>query len=139
MVVGNQKIIKVKSYSELYDKYYLQGELGVIEQRMEENIPKERKTKKRTDMVLILALLNQDTDNLYHVVEVGGYYYITIVEVCISKKFDDFGIEYVLLFGEDGVWENFYDEDDVSNSACELGHLEVYNPDEYRVKTLTKL
>jgi hypothetical protein len=134
MVVGNQQVIKVKSYSELYDKYYLQGELGMIEQRMPENIPKERKTKKRTDMVLIVALLNQDTDNLYHVVEVGGFYYITIIELCISKKFDDHNFEYVLLFGEDGKFENWYDENDVSNDACDLGNLEVYNPDDYAVK-----
>jgi len=133
MVVGNQRVIKVKSFSELYDKYYLQGELGMIEQRMPENIPKERKTKKRTDMVLIVELLNQDWDNLYHVVEIDGFYYITIVELCISKKFDDHNFEYVLLFGEDGKFENWYDEDDVCNDACGLGNLEVYDPSDYQV------
>jgi hypothetical protein len=136
MVVGNQRVIKVKSYSELYDKYYLQGELGMIEQRMPTNIPKERKSKKRPDMVLIKALLDQDTDNLYHVVEVDGYFYITIIELCISKKFDailgDF--EYVLLYGEDGKFENWYDKDNVCNDACGLGDLEVYNPDDYAIK-----
>jgi len=132
-IVGNQKLIKVKSYSELYDKHYLQGELGVLEQRMQENIPKERKSKKRTDMVLIRELLDRDTDNLYHVIEVNGIFYITIVELVISKKFDDHNFEYVLLFGEDGKFENWYDEDDVSNDACDLGALEVYDPSDYQV------
>lgn len=126
MIVENQKIIKVKSYSELYDKYYLKGELGVIQQRMFDDIPKERKTKKRTDMVLIRELLDKDTDNLYHVIEVNGIFYITIVGVVISKNFEGM-FEYVLLFGEDGKFENWYDEDNVSNDACGLGKLEVYS------------
>ncbi len=138
MVVGNQKIIKVKSYSELYDKHYLKGELCVIEQRMEENIPKERKTKQRTDMVLIRELLEKDTDNLYHIIQVDKFFYITIVELVVSKKFDDHNFEYVLLFGEDGKFENWYDKDDVSNDACHLGALEVYDPSNFQVTEIAK-
>lgn len=128
MVVGNQRVIKVKSYNKFYNLFYLKGELGMIEQRIPEDIPYERKTKKRTDLVRIVALLEQDTDNLYHVVEIDGYFYITIIELCISKKFDDHKFEYVLLFGEDGVFETTYDENDVSNSGYYLGDLEIYNP-----------
>ena len=56
----------VRNFAELY-KMYKDKELGLIEQRMPNNITERIAGDEGTDEELILDLLSKDTDNIYHV------------------------------------------------------------------------
>jgi hypothetical protein len=92
----------------------MDGELGVIEQRM----PEIEKAKTGNQYDNIRALLDRDPDNLWHVVlidfGVNSYFILTILGFYVSKEFNEPVKEYVLTFGEDGKWEDVYQIDNPS-------------------------
>jgi hypothetical protein len=120
----------VRDYAELYEMYK-DGELGIVEQRMPEGIVEQVAGDEGTDEELILNLLAQDPDNMYHVNFIDdsedGYFEISYMGFGLNKKFTEMVAEYDFQFGEDGVWEEFKSPvDDNYEDASVIGELKIY-------------
>ena len=110
---------------------YKDGELGIVEQRMPEGIVEQVAGDEGTDEELILNLLAQDPDNMYHVNFIDdsedGYFEISYMGFGLNKKFTEMVAEYDFQFGEDGVWEEFKSPvDDNYEDASVIGELKIY-------------
>ena len=110
---------------------YKDGELGIVEQRMPEGIIEQVAGDEGTDEELILNLLAQDPDNMYHVhfeaESKDGYFVISYMGFGLNKKFTEMVAEYDFMFGEDGKWEEYktpVDED--YQDASVIGKLTIY-------------
>ena len=73
----------------------------------------------------------QDPDNIYHVHfqddNQDGYFVISYMGFGLNKKFNEFVAEYDVIFGEDGIWEEFKSPvDDNYQDASVLGALTIY-------------
>lgn len=128
----------VRNYAELYEMYK-NGELGIVEQRMPDDIPEQVAGDDGTDEELILDLLAQDPDNIYHVHfeddSEDGYFVISYMGFGLNKKFNEIVAEYDFQFGEDGIWEEFKSPvDDNYQDASILGVLTIYCDDKVEVK-----
>ena len=128
----------VTSYGELYEMYK-NGELGLVEQRMPNDIPEQIAGDDGTDEELILNLLAQDPDNIYHVHfeddSEDGYFVISYMGFGLNKKFNEIVAEYDFQFGEDGIWEEFKSPvDDNYQDTSILGALTIYCDDRVEVK-----
>lgn len=111
MVLENLHQIKVSTYNELYD-LYLEEQLGIIDQRIPNNLKRMDAGNDGTDEELIKSLLDADKDNFYHVQFVDvkdGYFLITIIGFNITKSIGK-DLQYSLNMGENGVWEDFIDD-----------------------------
>jgi hypothetical protein len=126
MIVTPLKQFIVKSYDDVYS-LYLEGELGVVEQRMPV-VPKWVVGIDGTELDLINRLLDRDTDNLYNVVQVMDFYHITILGFTIDKTFNEPVSRYELRFFEDGKWESVYQIDNPTHAkdGTVYGDLEIY-------------
>lgn len=120
----------VRNYAELYEMYK-EGELGLVDQRMPEGIIEQVAGEDGTDEELILNLLAQDPDNMYHVHfeddNEDGYFVISYMGFGLNKKFTEMVAEYEFSFGEDGKWEEYrllFDED--YRDASVIGELKIY-------------
>lgn len=120
----------VRGYSELY-QMYKNGELGILEQRMPDNIVEQVAGDDGTDEELILNLLAQDPDNIYHVHyeddKQDGYFVISYLGFGLNKKFTEMVAEYNIEFGENGIWEEYrrlFDFD--YQDASVIGELKIY-------------
>jgi hypothetical protein len=120
----------VRDYAELYEMYK-DGELGLVDQRMPEGIIEQVAGEEGTDEELILNLLAQDPDNMYHVKFIDdsedGYFVISYMGFGLNKKFTEMVAEYDFMFGEDGIWEEYktpVDED--YQDASVIGELTIY-------------
>jgi hypothetical protein len=118
MITSTLEEFKIKGYDELY-QLYMDGELGVLEQRMPV-VPKWEVGKDGTELQLIRKLLDRDPDNLWHVTfldyGVDSYFKIAIVGLQIAKKFNEPVLEWVLTFGEDGIWQDAYQIDNPTHA-----------------------
>lgn len=128
----------VRNYAELYEMYK-NGELGIVEQRMPDDIPEQVAGDDGTDEELILNLLAQDPDNIYHVHfeddSEDGYFVISYMGFGLNKKFNEIVSEYDVIFGEDGIWEEFKSPvDEEYQDASVLGALTIYCDDRVGVK-----
>ncbi len=125
----------VRDYAELYEMYK-DGELGIVEQRMPDDIPEQVAGDEGTDEELILNLLAQDPDNMYHVKFIDdsedGYFEISYMGFGLNKKFTEIVAEYDFQFGEDGIWEEFKSpvEDDYQDASV-IGELTIYHDTEF--------
>ena len=120
----------VRNYAELY-QMYKNGELGILEQRMPDNIVEQVAGDEGTDEELILNLLGQDPDNIYHVHfeddSEDGYFVISYLGFGLNKKFTEMVAEYNFEFGEDGIWEEYRRVFDVDyQDASVIGDLKIY-------------
>jgi hypothetical protein len=123
----------VRNYAELYEMYK-NKELGIIEQRMPDDIVEQVAGEDGTDEKLILNLLTQDPDNIYHVHfeddSEDGYFVISYMGFGLNKKFTEMVAEYDFMFGEDGIWEEFrtlFGEE--YKDASVIGELTIYQKD----------
>jgi len=123
----------VRNYAELY-QMYKNKELGIIEQRMPDDIVEQVAGEDGTDEELILNLLTQDPDNIYHVHfeddSEDGYFVISYMGFGLNKKFTEMVAEYDFMFGEDGIWEEFrtlFGEE--YKDASVIGELTIYQKD----------
>lgn len=118
MITSILKEFKISGYAELY-QLYMEGELGSCEQRMPV-IPKWVIGTDGNEQELIKRLLDRDPDNLWHVTYldygVDSYFKIAIVGLQISKKLTEPVTEYVLTFGEDGIWQDVYQIDNPTHA-----------------------
>jgi hypothetical protein len=128
----------VRNYAELY-QMYKNKELGIIEQRMPDDIVEQVAGEDGTDEELILNLLTQDPDNIYHVHfeddSEDGYFVISYMGFGLNKKFNEMVSEYDFNFGEDGIWEEYrvlFEED--FKDASVIGVLTIYCDDRVEVK-----
>lgn len=125
----------VRDYAELYEMYK-DGELGIVEQRMPDDIPEQVAGDEGTDEELILNLLAQDPDNMYHVKFIDdsedGYFEISYMGFGLNKKFTEIVAEYDFQFGEDGIWEEFKSpvEDDYQDASV-IGELTIYHDTDF--------
>jgi len=120
----------VKNYAELYEMYK-DGELGLVDQRMPDDIPEQVAGDDGTDEELILNLLAQDPDNMYHVHfeddSEDGFFVISYMGFGIHKRFNEMVSEYVFEFGEDGIWEEFKSPVDCEyQDASVIGEVKVF-------------
>jgi hypothetical protein len=120
----------VRDYAELY-QMYKNGELGIVKQRIPQNIDEQVAGDEGTDEELILNLLAQDPDNMYHVKFIDdnedGYFVISYLGFGLNKQFNEIVSEYNFEFGEDGIWEEYKNAtDDDYKDASVIGELEVY-------------
>jgi hypothetical protein len=120
----------VRDFAELY-QMYKDGELGLVEQRMPNDIVEQIAGDEGTDEELILNLLAKDPDNIYHVHFVDdrqdGYFVISYMGFGLNKQFNQQVSEYDFNFGEDGIWEEFKKpNDDEYFDASVIGELNVY-------------
>jgi hypothetical protein len=120
----------VRNYAELY-QMYKDGELGLVEQRIPEGIVEQVAGEDGTDEELILNLLAQDPDNMYHVHyeddSEDGYFVISYMGFGLNKKFNEMVAEYDFMFGEDGIWEEYrilFEEE--YRDASVIGELTIY-------------
>ncbi len=125
----------VRNYAELYEMYK-NGELGIVEQRMPDNIPERIAGDEGTDEEFILNLLSKDTDNIYHVHfeddHQDGYFVISYLGFGLNKKFTEMVSEYDIHFGEDGIWEEYKTIfDNEYKDATNIGELNIYCNDEF--------
>ena len=125
----------VRNYAELY-QMYKEGELGIRDQRMPDDIPEMVAGDNGTDEELILALLSFDNDNMYHVHfeddNEDGYFVISYLGFGLNKKFNQMVAEYEFSFGEDGIWEEYKSPIDSDyQDATVIGDLKVYCNDEF--------
>jgi hypothetical protein len=125
----------VRDYAELYEMYK-NGELGIVEQRMPNDIDERIAGNEGTDEELILNLLSRDTDNMYHVHfeddNEDGYFVISYLGFGLNKKFTEMVGEYNFEFGEDGVWEEYKTPiDNEYKDATNIGELNIYCNDEF--------
>ena len=130
MIANVLHTFSVRNYAELYEMYKNE-ELGLVEQRMPDDIPEQVAGDDGTDEELILNLLAQDPDNLYHVHfeddSQDGYFVISYMGFGLNKKFNEIVAEYDFQFGEDGIWEEFKSPvDDNYQDASVLGALTIY-------------
>jgi len=128
----------VRNYAELYEMYKNE-ELGIVEHRMPDDIPEQVVGDDGTDEELILNLLAQDPDNIYHVHfeddSEDGYFVISYLGFGLNKKFNEMVAEYDFQFGEDGIWEEFKSPvDEEYQDASVLGALTIYCDDRVGVK-----
>ena len=128
----------VRDYAELY-QMYKDKELGLVEQRMPDDIPEQIAGEQGTDEELILNLLAQDPDNIYHVHfeddSEDGYFVISYMGFGLNKKFNEMVAEYDFNFGEDGIWEEYRKPlDNEFQDASVIGVLEIYCDDRVEVK-----
>jgi hypothetical protein len=125
----------VRNYAELYEMYK-DGELGIVEQRMPDDIPEQVAGDEGTDEELILNLLAQDPDNMYHIKFIDdsedGYFEISYMGFGLNKKFTEIVAEYDFQFGEDGIWEEFKSpvEDDYQDASV-IGELTIYHDTDF--------
>lgn len=123
----------VRDYSELYEMYK-DGKLGLVDQRMPVDIPEMVAGDDGTDEELILNLLAQDPDNMYHVKFIDdsqdGYFEISYMGFGLNKKFTEIVAEYDFMFGEDGIWEEYKSpvEEDYQDASV-IGELTIYQDD----------
>ena len=73
----------------------------------------------------------QDPDNIYHVHfqddNQDGYFVISYMGFGLNKKFNEIVAEYDVIFGEDGILEEFKSPvDDNYQDASVLGALTIY-------------
>jgi hypothetical protein len=120
----------VRDYAELYEMYK-DGELGILEQRMPDDIAEQVAGEEGTDEELILNLLAQDPDNMYHVKFIDdsqdGYFEISFMGFGLNKKFTEMVSEYDFMFGEDGIWEEYKRPFDTDyQDASVIGDLQIY-------------
>lgn len=125
----------VRDFAELY-QMYKDGELGLIEQRMSDDIVEQIAGDEGTDEELILNLLGQDPDNIYHVHfeddSEDGYFVISYMGFGLNKKFNEMVVEYEFSFGEDGIWEEYKTIfDNEYKDATNIGELNIYCNDEF--------
>ena len=128
----------VRDYAELY-QMYKDGELGIVEQRMPEGIVEQVAGDEGTDEELILNLLAQDPDNMYHVKFIDddqdGYFVISYMGFGLNKKFTEMVAEYDFQFGEDGIWEEYKTPVDTEyQDATVIGGLTIYCNDKVDIK-----
>ena len=121
---------QVRDYAELY-QMYKNKELGIVEQRMPDDIIEQIAGDEGTDEELIINLLSKDPDNMYHVKFVDdrqdGYFVISYMGFGLNKQFNQQVSEYDFNFGEDGIWEKFKKpNDDEYYDASVIGELNVY-------------
>ena len=121
---------QVRNYYELY-RMYKDNELGIVEQRMPDDIVEQIAGDEGTDEELILNLLAKDPDNIYHIKFIDdsedGYFEISYMGFGLNKKFTEMVAEYDFSFGEDGIWEDFKKPlDDEYYDASVIGELKVY-------------
>lgn len=127
MVTSILKQFEVKDYNDLYN-HYMNGNLGVIEQRIGV-IPK---WEGNDDLELIKRLLEMDNDNLYSVSVIKrnkkDTFLISILGVGFVKKFNKPVCEYEMYFGEDGKFEHYYeiDEPTISKDGTLLGEVNIF-------------
>ena len=138
MIANVLHTFSVRTYAELYEMYK-NGELGLVEQRMPDDIPEQVAGNDGTDEELILNLLAQDPDNLYHVHfeddNEDGYFVISYMGFGLNKKFNEIVAEYDFQFGEDGIWEEFKSPvGEEYQDASVLGALTIYCDDRVGVK-----
>jgi hypothetical protein len=132
MVAENLNVFTVNGYYDLY-RMYENDELGIYDQRLPDDIPKWYVGEDGTDEELIIKLLDMDTDNLYHVCTIVKgielVFQITYLGFVIQKTFDDAKITYELMFGEDGIWQNYYtlEEPNHAKDGSTLGELDIYS------------
>jgi hypothetical protein len=130
MIAVVLKSFTVRNYAELYEMYK-DGELGIVEQRMPEGIIEQVAGDDGTDEELILNLLAQDPDNMYHVHfkddKEDGYFVISYMGFGLNKKFTEMVAEYDFMFGEDGIWEEYKTpvEEDYHDASV-IGELTIY-------------
>jgi hypothetical protein len=130
MIAVVLKSFTVRNYAELYEMYK-DGELGIVEQRMPEGIIEQVAGDDGTDEELILNLLAQDPDNMYHVHfkddKEDGYFVISYMGFGLNKKFTEMVAEYDFMFGEDGIWEEYKTpvEEDYQDATL-IGELTIY-------------
>lgn len=145
MVVENLRVFKVKSYKQLF-KMYQNDELGIIEQRMPNNLQPLKPSETLSELECIQSLLETDYDFPYHVYFDGKKYIITILGFNISKVIDD--KKQLIQFGEDGIWqeeaeikEGDNEEDlewqDSSNGSFEMWGM--YNVAEHKPQNLAQI
>ncbi len=133
MIAVVLKSFTVRNYAELYEMYK-DGELGIVEQRMPEGIIEQVAGDDGTDEELILNLLAQDPDNMYHVHfeddSEDGYFVISYMGFGLNKKFTEIVAEYDFMFGEDGIWEEYKSpvEEDYQDASI-IGDLTIYQDD----------
>jgi len=125
----------VRNYAELYEMYK-NGDLGIVEQRMPDNITERIAGDEGTDEEMILDLLSKDTDNIYHVHfeddHQDGYFVISYLGFGLNKKFTEMVCEYDFSFGEDGIWEEYKSPiDSEYQDATNIGELKIYCNDEF--------
>jgi len=125
----------VRDYAELYEMYKNE-ELGIIEQRMPLGIVEQVAGDDGTDEELILNLLAQDTDNMYHVKFIDdsqdGYFEISYMGFGLNKKFNEMVAEYNIEFGENGIWEEYRRLFDVDyQDASVIGDLKIYQETDF--------
>jgi hypothetical protein len=130
MIAVVLKSFTVRNYAELYEMYK-DGELGIVEQRMPEGIIEQVAGDDGTDEELILNLLAQDPDNMYHVHfeddKEDGYFVISYMGFGLNKKFTEMVAEYDFMFGEDGIWEEYKTPVDKDyQDASVIGELIIY-------------
>lgn len=136
MVVENLHQFKVDTYNDLYEMY-LNGQLGITDQRMPTGLRRMNTKTDGSDEDLIKSLLDADKDNFYHVqfvpVQNGkDFFLITIIGFNITKCIGK-DLQYSLNMGEDGVWEDMVDENSYVHAdgskewsdASGLGGLEL--------------
>lgn len=130
MIAVVLKSFTVRDYAELYEMYK-DGELGLVEQRMPDGIIEQVAGDDGTDEELILNLLAQDPDNMYHVHfeddKEDGYFVISYMGFGLNKKFTEMVAEYDFMFGEDGIWEEYKSpvEEDYQDASV-IGELKIY-------------
>ncbi len=130
MIAVVLKSFTVRNYAELYEMYK-DGELGIVDQRMPEGIIEQVAGDDGTDEELILNLLAQDPDNMYHVHfeddKEDGYFVISYMGFGLNKKFTEMVAEYDFMFGEDGIWEEYKSpvEEDYQDASV-IGELIIY-------------
>lgn len=125
----------VRNFAELY-KMYKDKELGLVEQRMPNDIVEQIAGDNGTDEELILNLLAQDPDNIYHVHfeddSEDGYFVIAYMGFGLNKKFTEMVCEYDFNFGEDGIWEEYRKPVDIEyRDASVIGELKIYCDTEF--------
>lgn len=114
MTTETLKVIKVKSYKEAF-KLYKEGEFGVIEQRMPENLKRLKKSE-GTDYDRIISLLEEDSDNIYNVLETKKGFTIVMLGLSIHKELEENVSVYYLNYGEDGKWEEVVYKEDLDEN-----------------------
>jgi hypothetical protein len=130
MIAVVLKSFTVRNYAELYEMYK-DGKLGLVCQRMPEGIIEQVAGDDGTDEELILNLLAQDPDNMYHVHfeddSEDGYFVISYMGFGLNKKFTEMVSEYDFMFGEDGIWEEYKTPVDKDyQDATLIGELTIY-------------
>lgn len=121
MVVEVLEVYKVKDYSEAYN-LYKQNKFGKIEQRMPENLVKVKESVLASDYELILSLLSEDKDNVYHVFFDGEFYQIHLLGFSFTKEFRTPVKAFCLTFGEDGKWDEV--KHDSTDDSWDDGYYE---------------